>query len=43
MSLLNDQQKHDLENMIEANETENVTQDIRTTKKVSVFMPILII
>jgi hypothetical protein len=33
MTVLDDQQKVDLENMIHANETEDVTQDIRTAKK----------
>jgi hypothetical protein len=33
MSVLDNQQKVDLENMIQANETEDVTQDIRTAKK----------
>jgi hypothetical protein len=33
MTVLDDQQKEDLENMISANETEDVTEDIRSTKK----------
>ena len=31
MTVLDDQQKEDLENMISANETEDVTEDIRST------------
>ena len=33
MSILDNQQKEDLKNMITANETEDVTQDIRSSKK----------
>ena len=33
MSVLDDQQKEDLKNMITANETEDVTEDIRGSKK----------